>query len=718
MADNVKFTVELVDKSVQKVLDSFINKSKQTEDALGNLEKKGKTTFDEIAVHIGKASGIYDIFVGNLAANLAVKSLEFVSESARELFNIFVVEGVAAAKAYETSLVNLNTALALSGKYSKETSKDFEEFASSVQKTTKYSDDSVLSAAALIQNLGNLSKDGLKEATQASLNLASALNLDLNSAATLVGKAAQGQISTFSRYGIVIDEGKNKTETFANTLRALSRLEGSAEAQSQSYEGRVTQLSHSFEDVQKNIGFLITKNGTLNAVLGEATSQFLNTAEGISDNRKEFESLVSNGIVATIDAVNGLVKAFDYLGRVGSASLNGLFVITDNITLGYARLLNLVGLAGKDTVNEIKKSAEESAKAVNDAFFGKSGLEKVSDALTDISAVAKDSFSKTKNSTSDYFQTLSDGSTVTDNVTLSQKELNKALEDYKKTLSEGNKLAQDKYDQDITQLNDYYAIKNATDDEQERTNYQAKTDRLVEQSIKEQELLKQKYDSEIQLAETAAKGTPELEAKKNEEVLRLQTEYNNKSQHLANQLSVKIIENGKRRRDIEEKERRENIASVGSTFGALADLAALGGRRSFDTWKAFASAEALISGYLAVQKALAEGGAFSGPVLAAAMAIKTAANVKRINDTKPPAFAEGGIVPGASFQGDNVLARVNSGEMILNQRQQADLFNMINKKPDTQAEYVIHNTITLDGDVLAKTISRKVADGFKLGVVT
>lgn len=42
------------------------------------------------------------------------------------------------------------------------------------------------------------------------------------------------------------------------------------------------------------------------------------------------------------------------------------------------------------------------------------------------------------------------------------------------------------------------------------------------------------------------------------------------------------------------------------------------------------------------------------------------------------AFAEGGIVGGTSFKGDKIYARLNSGEMVLNGRQQANLFNMIN----------------------------------------
>jgi hypothetical protein len=42
-----------------------------------------------------------------------------------------------------------------------------------------------------------------------------------------------------------------------------------------------------------------------------------------------------------------------------------------------------------------------------------------------------------------------------------------------------------------------------------------------------------------------------------------------------------------------------------------------------------------------------------------------------------PKFEFGGVVGGSSFYGDKILARVNSGELILNQKQQAGLFGMI-----------------------------------------
>ena len=60
------------------------------------------------------------------------------------------------------------------------------------------------------------------------------------------------------------------------------------------------------------------------------------------------------------------------------------------------------------------------------------------------------------------------------------------------------------------------------------------------------------------------------------------------------------------------------------------------------------------------------------------------------------AFAEGGIVPGNSFSGDRMLARVNSGEMVLNMNQQRAMFDMINGKMSNRVEVVGY----ISGDVI------------------
>lgn len=66
---------------------------------------------------------------------------------------------------------------------------------------------------------------------------------------------------------------------------------------------------------------------------------------------------------------------------------------------------------------------------------------------------------------------------------------------------------------------------------------------------------------------------------------------------------------------------------------------------------------------------------FAGPALAAA---QIASFKTLIATASIPAFAHGGIVPGGSYVGDLVPAMVNSGEMVLNNRQQSNLFSLLN----------------------------------------
>ena len=68
----------------------------------------------------------------------------------------------------------------------------------------------------------------------------------------------------------------------------------------------------------------------------------------------------------------------------------------------------------------------------------------------------------------------------------------------------------------------------------------------------------------------------------------------------------------------------------------------------------------------------------TGGLAAPALALAGLAFAETLFKQVIGSFANGGIVGGSSFQGDRVLARVNSGEMILNKAQQGRLFAMIN----------------------------------------
>ena len=110
-----------------------------------------------------------------------------------------------------------------------------------------------------------------------------------------------------------------------------------------------------------------------------------------------------------------------------------------------------------------------------------------------------------------------------------------------------------------------------------------------------------------------------------------------------------------------------------------------------ETYEKFKKAMAIVDATIGMATAIAQATAVSTEGDPYTMAIRIATNVAAVTAQfaalikalkaaaipSAPAFAEGGIVPGDSWTGDKVTARVNSGEMILTKEQQAKLFNLI-----------------------------------------
>ena len=106
----------------------------------------------------------------------------------------------------------------------------------------------------------------------------------------------------------------------------------------------------------------------------------------------------------------------------------------------------------------------------------------------------------------------------------------------------------------------------------------------------------------------------------------------------------------------------------------------------------FEKAMAIVNASITLAEAIAkavmmstEGDSFTVAIrIAANVAVVTAAIAGAITSIKAAtipdggSYAQGGIVPGRSYSGDKVNAKVNSGEMILTKEQQGNLFKMLN----------------------------------------
>lgn len=130
---------------------------------------------------------------------------------------------------------------------------------------------------------------------------------------------------------------------------------------------------------------------------------------------------------------------------------------------------------------------------------------------------------------------------------------------------------------------------------------------------------------------------------------------------------------------------------------------------------------------LAIANSLKDGGPL-GMINAAIMGVATAAQLAAQIAAKPvpPSFASGGIVPGTSYSGDNVQANVNSGEMILNARQQRALWEtangnikpggvVFNIKVNNEAADVASAGVTSNSDGFTVAIKKIVSDAMANG---
>lgn len=125
------------------------------------------------------------------------------------------------------------------------------------------------------------------------------------------------------------------------------------------------------------------------------------------------------------------------------------------------------------------------------------------------------------------------------------------------------------------------------------------------------------------------------------------------------------------------KQMNESLKSTGDIFGSLGSIMS-GFGNDMGAWimNSIGSVASMIAELqsLATARGVAEAASKPFPFNLAAMAtvVATVASIF----ASIPKFADGGIVGGSSFFGDKLLARVNSGEMILNQGQQARLLSM------------------------------------------
>lgn len=304
--------------------------------------------------------------LGNFIKDRFVVTLGDVTNAVRGVVSV-MGDAVAAADRQEEAVNNLNSAMKASGDFSEAASKDMQDFASQLQKTTTIGDETTLEMLALAKSFGRTNEEA-KRMVRTAADFSVAAKINLEEALRRIGRAAQGSVDDISKFAPEIRELTKEQLAAGEATRVLEeRFGGLAQAQAQTSAGIRKQLLNALVNLQETLGQSLTKNKDFN----EAMKSLRDT---LSD------PALAQGIANIVAATVQLVKFQAQVSRYTPIVLWGKAVKSAWDTVaGWAGSIGtataaLVGMAsGTDkatTAVDALTRAEERAKRINDALSG------------------------------------------------------------------------------------------------------------------------------------------------------------------------------------------------------------------------------------------------------------------------------------------------------------------------------------------------------------
>jgi len=290
--------------------------------ALTKLTRGIDTTTDKASKGAKKMDMAFASFAGNLAAGAALKGLGLITDGVKAMVSQ-IGTLTDAASVQEDAINDLNNALVRGGEFSKKTSLEMQKFASELQQVSKFGNEAILSQMAFAQSMGATGEQS-KTVLAAAADMASALNIDLNSAVRNISKTLGGYAGEL---GEVIPELKNLT---AEQLKAglgidllAQKFKGAAESQISTFSGAIEQASNTFGDLQETLGFTITQSPVVIAAI-KGLSKGVLALDGIVKENSETIRSYAEGVL-----IGALTGGINYAGQA-VIKFNAVLVSTKN----------------------------------------------------------------------------------------------------------------------------------------------------------------------------------------------------------------------------------------------------------------------------------------------------------------------------------------------------------------------------------------------------
>lgn len=234
------------------------------------------------------------IFKATIAGFVSAEAIIGGVKAAWGALTDFVSSSVQAYSAQESAVKKMTAALTAQGNATPQVIKQYKDMASQFQQTTVFSDELINEMQALLVQVGDVMPAEMEGALQAATNLASGLGIDLRAATMLVGKAFEGETGTLKRYGIVIDDTKLKAQGITAVLDAVqSRFGGQAQAEAETYAGKLKQIANAWSEVQEIVGEIVVSNPIVEASLRDVMTALQGGTGAVIEHQHSWSNLLA-----------------------------------------------------------------------------------------------------------------------------------------------------------------------------------------------------------------------------------------------------------------------------------------------------------------------------------------------------------------------------------------------------------------------------------------
>lgn len=646
MADN-KVSVEL-DLETQAALKNLA----KTEQAINKFAANSQKSLEKTEGSFGSlGTTIAGVFGGGVALKAFDAVLGAIGKIPGAIAGI-TESGIEA----EESTKKLALALAQAGDNSQGTLKEFEDLATSLSQLIGVEDEAVAGALRLSLQFG-ATKEQAKQIAIAAADVAASGLIPFDDAVAQLSGSLNGVLPrAFSKSIAGIKGLSEESLKSGEAIKIVAdRFRDFAAINSNNLSVQIANVGINFRELEETLGKIIARNPAVKALFITINESLKSIGEELKNNGPAIDAFITSFVFGGLRIVQVFADIFDGAARTGAVikeTFNGVAEVV-NVAIGV--FLDL-GNALDDIVRRVEtldftgifKKSEEAL----------TGFKVAGDNLTDALDFSKPFLASTvatQNFTNEFLKNYE------------QQKL--AINDKTNAFAEGEAVSQGIAEAELARQQqlvfDIAAIKDqqATDDlnRQLLVNEGFFTSDLTMAENRQQIVLR-----EIQDRFEAEQRKTTLIKDGNEQRLAL-LKATAERERAVSAATTKFDQDQKK---IQQKNTEDSLSIISG-------LMASSSKELFAIGKAANLANAIINGISAVQNAL------NTPfplniILPPLVAASAAVNVAKIASAKPPAFAEGGVVPGNSFSGDKVTARLNSGEMVLNDRQQSNLFNLAN----------------------------------------